>query len=172
MNLYHRLRGHWFTSLLLDGAMILIIFVSISLWQTRDLIASDDPMGAPNFTLTALDGKTYTLADARGRKVLLYFFAPWCSVCNLSAHNLKDIYQGGDDVAVYLVAISYGSVQAVQEYVARHQLSMPILLDDGSTASDYRISATPTYYVIDAQGKVAYRSVGYSTELGMRLRML
>lgn len=170
---YRRLRSHWLGSLLLDGAMIAVVFLGISAWQTRNLLSPDEGTGAPAFTLTALDGKTYSLADARGRKVLLYFFAPWCNVCNLSAHNLEDMHRKqDDDLAVVLVAISYGSVGAVRDYAQRHGLTMPILLDDGSVAQDYRIAATPTYYVLDEEGTVLSRSVGYSTEMGMRWRTL
>ena len=173
MNLYRRLRSHWASSLLLDGALIAIVFLGVSAWQTRNLLPSGSATAAPAIALTALDGQTYTLEQVRGRKVLLYFFAPWCSVCNLSAHALRSLYDPRDGgTAIYLVAISYGSVEAVREYAQRHRLNMPILLDDGSAARDYRISATPTYYVLDEAGNVARKSVGYSTELGMRWRSL
>ena len=170
---YQRLRSHWLGSLLLDAAMIAVVYLGISAWQTRNLLPVESATVAPAFTLTALDGETYSLAEARGRKVLLYFFAPWCNVCNLSAHNLEDMHRKrGGDLAIYLVAIGYGSVGEVRDYGSRHNLTMPILLDDGSVARNYRIAATPTYYVLDEEGAVLSRSVGYSTGLGMRWRTL
>ena len=171
MNLYKRLRAHWVPSLLLDGVFAAAIFLTISAWQTRNLLPSGPATVAPAISLTALDGQTYTLEQVRGRKVLLYFFAPWCSVCNLSAHNLEALYADAEGtMAVYLIAIGYRSVEAVSDYRKKHNLTMPILLDDGSVARDYNIAATPTYYVLDEAGHVAHKSVGYSTELGMRLR--
>ena len=173
MNLYRRLRAHRATSLLLDVAFAAAIFLTISAWQTRNLLPSGADDRPPGFVLPGLDGRSYSLESTLGKPVLLYFFAPWCSVCNLSAHNLESIYDGAEGaIAVYLIAIGYRSVESVAEYREKHNLSMPILLDDGSVARNYNIVATPTYYVLDKAGNVAHKSVGYSTELGMRLRLL
>ena len=171
-NLYRLIRSRWWSSLLLDGAMVLTLFWGITAWQTRDLLPGGAQVPAPGFELTALDGQSYRLDEARGTPVLLYFFAPWCGVCNLSAHNLEDLRQarGEAELVIYLVAISYSNVASVQDYADRHQLSMPILLGDERIVRDYRIAATPTYYVIDSQGRIKDRTVGYSSELGLRWR--
>jgi len=47
---------------------------------------------------------------------------------------------------------------------------MPVLMGDDSTARDWSVRAFPTYYVIDTEGRISSRSVGYSTRLGMWLR--
>lgn len=173
-SLYRRVRARWWSSLLLDGAMVLTLFWGITAWQTRHLLPDDGRILAPPFELAALDGTTYSLDQARGVPVLLYFFAPWCGVCNLSAHNLEDLRQarGEAELVIYLVAISYRDVAAVQDYADRHHLTMPILLGDRRIVQDYRIEATPTYYVLDEQGRVKDQSVGYSSELGLRWRTL
>ncbi len=170
--LYRQLRARWWSSLLLDGVIVLAIFWGITAWQTRHLLPGGARVQAPAFELTALDGSTYSLDQVRGVPVLLYFFAPWCGVCNLSVHNLEDLRQARSeaDLAIYLVAISYGGAASVREFADRHQLTMPVLLGDRRIVQDYHIEATPTYYVIDHQGRVKDQSVGYSSELGLRWR--
>ena len=49
-------------------------------------------------------------------------------------------------------------------------IGLPVLMGDISTARDWSVRAFPTYYVIDADGRISSRSVGYSTSLGMRFR--
>ncbi len=170
--IYINLRKNKFTSFFLDVTFFLAMVWLIGLWQTRNLLATDGETSAPDFSLTAVDGGTYTLADAAGETTLLYFFAPWCSVCNLSAHNLQDIEEGDSDLNIWLVAIGYDSMEEVEGFVKKHDLTMPVLMGDGKIARDYKIAATPTYYVLDGEGVVKAKSVGYSTEFGMRLRTL
>ncbi|MBA7575058.1 Thiol-disulfide oxidoreductase ResA [subsurface metagenome] len=171
---YRRIRSRRWSALILDLGLFAAVFWAITAWQTRHLLPGDQLAQAPGFTLPALDGQTYTLEQALGKPVLLYFFAPWCSVCNLSAHNLRDLRdaRSDDELAIYLIASGYGDSTSVRAFAEKHRLTMPILLDNGRVAADYRVEATPTYYVIDAQGRVQDRSVGYSTEWGLRWRTL
>ena len=71
------------------------------------------------------------------------------------------------ELLIWLVALSYQSLEEVDVFLQRHQLRYPVLFGDQEMAANYHIGAFPTYYVIDPTGKVAARSVGYSTKLGM-----
>ena len=68
------------------------------------------------------------------------------------------------------VALDYADSKAVQDFVDETGISLPVLMGDRETAIDWSVRGFPTYYVIDAEGRIASRSVGYSTWLGMRLR--
>ena len=61
---------------LLNGAIIIAVFLAVSSWQGKDLVSSQEP--APLFKLPTLSGDLVALEDFRGKRVLLYFFAPWC----------------------------------------------------------------------------------------------
>jgi hypothetical protein len=58
----------------------------------------------------------------------------------------------------------------VQEFTDRTGILLPVLMGNPGTASDWSVRAFPTYYVIDADGRIRSRSVGYSTKLGMYIR--
>ena len=151
-------------TLLLAG----LIFWGVTIWQARELVPEKEL--APQFRLFARDGQTYSLYDAKGKTLLLYFFAPWCTVCHFSIGNLEGLQpkQGEGELLIWLVALSYQSLEEVDVFLQRHQLRYPVLFGDQEMAANYHVGAFPTYYVVDPAGKVAARSVGYSTELGLR----
>ena len=164
-------RNHKYLSLLRDVALVILVMVVISWWVNRgSLAAAGQP--APTFTLTSLAGETTSLSDHQGKQVLLYFFAPWCSVCRLSADNLNDLRaaRSEDDLAVMMVALSYENRAEVEAFVADLDLQVPVLLGTDQQFTDYQIVGFPTYYVIDEDGRVTHRSIGYSTEIGLRFR--
>lgn len=154
----------WLRTAVLAGLLIW----GVSAWQARDLVPEQE--FAPQFRLYARDGQTYSLSQAKGKTLLLYFFAPWCTICHLSIDNLEDlrVSRQGEDFLIWVVALSYQSPREVEAFLAQHELNLPILYGDAQLAHNYRIGAFPTYYVIDPEGRVEHRTVGYSSELGLR----
>lgn len=160
-----KLRQHWWATLFIEVIIIVMIFYGISVWQTRHLLAIGTP--APSFSLPSLDGKTYHLADTRGTQTLLYFFAPWCSICHLSIGNLETLTKT-NNLSIFIIALSWQNIIEIQDFVKEHQLTMPILLGTPELATQYHIKGFPTYYVLDQQGNIISRDMGYSTEWGLR----
>ncbi len=85
--------------------------------------------------------------------------------------NLETAYQQGKLNAI-AIALDYQSIAEVKQFTDSLDLTMPVLLGSKSTGQDYKISAYPTYYVIDEQLAITAHSMGYSTELGLRMRTL
>lgn len=84
--------------------------------------------------------------------------------------NLKHLQADNDGLAVYAIALQYDSAEQVADFVADLDLQVPVLLGNQQLAVDYQIQAFPTYYVLDAQGQITAKSLGYSTALGLWLR--
>jgi peroxiredoxin len=169
---WSKLRKNYWLSLAMDAGLLFLVFVMVSAWQKQDLLPADGGDAAPDFVLADLQGQSHSLQQTRGRETLIYFFAPDCHVCNLSAHNLEALRRARpeDELAIYLVAVGWQQVDEVHEFSKQHQLTIPVLLGDARVSQDYKILVTPTYYVLDSQGRVRERSVGYSSELGLRWR--
>jgi len=175
MNAFKKLvkyvKGHKWASLLFEALVIVLVLVLFSWYQNRGTLAADGAM-APDFTLQSVDGKTYQLSALKGKKVLIYFFAPWCSICHMSGGNLNDLRAARTDeeLEILVVGLSYEFPAEIQDFANELQLTMPVLYGEEQLMQDYKIKGFPTYFVIDEEGKVIHRSVGYSTEIGMRLR--
>jgi peroxiredoxin len=160
--------GSW----VLQLAVVAVAFWGITRWQARRLLADATP--APAFTLQALDGSSHSLPDAQGRAVVLYFFAPWCTVCSYSSHNINALRQARSDeeLAIYAVGLEWEESAELERFAKEHELAVPVLRGDDDLRRAYRVDTFPTVYVIDERGAVQDRVVGYTTELGLRLRSL
>jgi len=163
---WRRLREHTWWSVAFDAAVLAIIFFAIHSWQTRNL--PDDEL-APYTELALLDGGRDS-AMRSGEPGIVYFFAPWCRVCRLSIGNLDSLVEKGRVQWATAVALDYADADEVREFVDGLGISLPVLLGNATTATDWSVRAFPTYYVIDSAGRIQSRSVGYSTWLGMWAR--
>jgi peroxiredoxin len=157
----------------LEALLVVVIVVGVQAWRARDLLPADQRTLAPDFTLADLHGGTWSTAELRGKPAVIYFFAPWCGVCAASSPQLRWFHRWrGDDVQVLLVGLDWSAPQELHDYAQRHELTMPVLVGDPATGAAYRIQGYPTYYVIDAEGRVARRDTGLSTVAGLWLRTL
>ena len=163
--------GNW-KRWLLNGAIILAVFLAVSAWQGKDLVSNQVP--APLFRLPALSGDSVALEDFQGKRVLLYFFAPWCKVCDFSIGNLNWVrkLRGEDSAALLAVALSYDDLQSVNSFLERNPLKVPVLLGTPELFKSYRIRAFPTVYTVNKSGEIDGSTVGYATTLGLWWRTL
>ena len=151
--------------------LVVLVFIAVTTYQSRNMLAAGG-QPAPGLRGTTLSGEPYDLADAGDRPALVYFFAPWCKVCAASAGNLDRLrrWRDGSELEIVAVALSWGSVDEVHEYVERHDLELPVVLGDSGIAGDWQIYAFPSYYVLDSDHRIARRDVGYSSQLGLLWR--
>ena len=120
--------------------------------------------------LALLDGSGIRSAVSRGETGIVYFFAPWCFYCRSSIGNLDELVAEGRVAWGTVVALDYSDADEVQAFIEDTGVTLPVLMGTRMTAADWSIRGFPTYFVIDAQGQISSRSVGYSTGVGMRIR--
>jgi len=164
-------KTHKWASLLFEASIVVLVLLIFSWYQNRGTLAADGAM-APDFTLQSIDGKTIQLSELKGKKVLIYFFAPWCSICHMSGGNLNALRKArtNDELEILVIGLSYEFAAEIQDFANELKLTMPVLYGKDQLMEDYKIKGFPTYFIIDEEGRVTHRSVGYSTELGMRFR--
>lgn len=164
---WQKFRAHYWLSLGFDLAVLCLLLWLIHAWQTRDL-----PLGepAPATVLPLLAGTENAAAIQPGESGVVYFFAPWCSICKHSIGNLDAQVRAGQVGWATAVALDFSSQAEVTGFITETGIGLPTLLGTDQTATDWNVRAFPTYFVIDAEGNIASRSVGYSTSIGIRLR--
>ncbi|WP_440053669.1 TlpA family protein disulfide reductase [Pseudoalteromonas sp. T1lg65] len=159
--------------LLFQAIIVLFVFIAVSSYQERNLLDDNGLISAPSFILPQLNETEMALFHSKqlaGNQSVIYFFAPWCSVCRVSMPNLDRLYRQ-QKVNAVAIALDFNSTEEVTNFVADLQLSMPILLGNQHVRKQYKIAAYPTYYVLDEHLNVTERAVGYSSELGLRARL-
>ena len=151
-------------------ALMLLIFAAVSAWQTRGLIGRAE--AAPDVALVSMSGERTTLKALAGKKTVLVLWAPWCGVCKAEVGQLNALAGSlGDDAQLVSVALSYEAQADVQRFIDDHGVRYPVLLGDRSAVRALRVSAYPTTYILDAQGRVTHSMVGYTTSWGIRARL-
>jgi peroxiredoxin len=143
------------------------------------------PIGskAPSFTLKTPEGDSVSLSEFKGKAVLLEFFATWCPHCNAEAPHLQALYQSLPSSKYAFVSVNGDGEDApsVYAYHSYFGLSFPALLDPGGqpgsfhqpgsagpVSTKYRLAYFPTFYVIDPNGRIAWRSDGEQPDALLR----
>jgi thiol-disulfide isomerase/thioredoxin len=116
----------------------------------------------PAFELLDITGKTWRLADLKGRPALLNFWASWCEPCRAEMPTLQQIadFYGVDKLAVLAINFKEPAARAIQ-FAKTTGLTLPVLLDaDGRTAQKWGVKVFPTTLMLDSQGRARLRVAG------------
>lgn len=116
------------------------------------------PVGtpAPNFTLTDLAGEQRTLAEFRGRRVLIVFSDTECGPCQALVPELAERHRRHRANNQQFVMVSRGGEEANRAKAEEHGLTFPVLLQRRWEVSrKYGIFATPVGYLLDEEGVIA-----------------
>lgn len=132
----------------------------------------------PPLELGAIDGRRHSLAQYRGRVVLVNFWATWCAPCRAEMPSIERLRRSleGEPFAVLAVNVSEDAA-AVRAFAERVPMGFPLLLDhDAQAARAWRAGALPMTFVIGPEGRIRYHAIGErdwaDTEIRSRLRAL
>jgi peroxiredoxin len=121
----------------------------------------------PDFELTLLDGSTWRPSDARGKVVLLDFWATWCRPCLVSFPKYTELQLAHERRGLLVVAVAQDdSDEPVRRFVKQNRVGFSIALDAAHRAAEppLSVSTLPTEILIDREGIVRYRQEGYREE--------
>ena len=156
--------------IMLMAASLLLVGISLVVIQVRGdraALEARPEVGylAPDFALPSLDGQTVRLSDFREKKaIFLNFWATWCIPCRLEMPTMHTAYQEykNRDLEVLAVSLDAGSKSVVKNFMQELKLDFPVLLDpDMEVLRLYRMVGIPASFLIDKQGIVRHREVGY-----------
>ena len=122
---------------------------------------------APLFRGVSLDGKTYNLAELKGKPVLLDFWATWCGPCIRSMPTLEKIHADYRDQGLVVLGIDVGEKrETVEKFLQTKPIPYPVIMgDEAGIPAAYGVTVYPTFVMIGPDGKVAATQFGLSDAL-------
>jgi len=161
---------------LLEAALILAVIFGAQYWQTRGLPEGAAPPLAgllTNGREVKLGGGALHARDSASRAsdtaTLVTFWSTWCPVCKAEEDNIVAVAK---DHQVISVAMQSGDAATVLKHLKERGIDLPQLIDaDGRHAMNWGVRGVPTHFVVDAQGNVRFRVVGYATTWGLKARL-
>jgi peroxiredoxin Q/BCP len=120
---------------------------------------------APDFELPGTGGRTYRLADYRGRKVILAFYpGDFTAVCTKQFCSYRDQSERLDELGAEVLGISPQSVESHERFTEEKRLNVPLLADEEKgVAQAYGVVAGPmvrrAIFIVDEEGIVRHRKV-------------
>jgi len=148
----------------LIASVVLIVFLREERDSTLKTARPLQPgLEAPDFTFPDLNGKEVSLADYRGRVVLINIWATWCPPCRQEMPSMQRLYEKfkGENFEILAVSIDSEGREAVAPFMRKMNLTFPALLDPGETIRPlYGITGIPESFIIDKKGIVVEKIIG------------
>jgi peroxiredoxin len=118
---------------------------------------------APPFVLNDINGEKTSLAEQRGKVVLLNFWASWCHACKSEMSSMNNLYRSmrGKGLEVFAVSID-SSEQSLRSFVAGKSLSFRVILDKNGEGyfEQFGVIGLPVTFVIDRRGILVDKIMG------------
>lgn len=158
-------RRHIWLRRALEILLFIALIVGVRAWQQRDIPHGD----APPLIATTLDGAAFDLRANDNQPTLVHFWASWCAICRLEQNSIDDLAKSA---RVITLAMQSGTTEEVSRHLSAHQLSFPVINDpDGHIATQWGVHAVPATFIVDSSGRIRFVEIGYSTSLGLQLRL-
>ncbi len=145
-------------------AILLLMFAAV---PSADALSVKVGEELPNVTLPTLEGETVSLANFRGKIVMLAFWASWCPRCMDELIYLQGISKTSPDIVVVGINqesqnISRAHKERIRKSLKEAKIDFTILVDENLDAwRAFSINALPTSIILDKKGVVRFAEPNY-----------
>ena len=146
----------------------LIFSLLLAVWSHQavaargELKAYQGNLSTPGFQLLDMRGQQHSLADYRGKIVLVQFWATYCTPCRTEMPTMNRLLDKMRGKAFEIVTVNMAeSHEQVQRFLGEVPVKFPVLLDsDGATLGRWKVFAAPANFILDKNGKIIYTLYG------------
>ena len=132
--------------------------------SSRDMLLTRGSI-APDFLITAFDGKTYRLSEHREKGVVLNFWASWCGPCRWEMPYFEENWKEYQDNILFVGVAVRDFEEQARLFSELTGVTYPNGLDNnGEIAAIYNVTSMPTTYFIDKDGLIVRGLIGATNE--------
>ena len=124
---------------------------------------------APAFSLVNLEGRPVSLESLKGKVVVIDFWATWCGPCIASFPGMQKVVEARkNDPEVEMLFINAwqsepNKTEVVKTYISKQPYTFHVLMDaEDKTINAFKVNGIPTKFIIDKDGKIRFKSVGFN----------
>ncbi len=155
----------WTKEIAITALLVLVLSNAISYLRSPNIQGKT----LPQINTLLIDQELYSSEDAKGKPLLIHFWATWCPTCKLEAGNIQSLSQ---DYNVLTVAVKSGEDSTINAYLNEHDFDFKVINDaQGLLSAQFEVPAFPTTFIYDKEGRLSFSEVGYTSTLGLYLRM-
>lgn len=154
---------HYLKEILLFIVVMTIFANAISWYKGQDLNKEKLPI----ISSKLINNKSYSLN--KNKPIMVHIWATWCPTCKLEAANIQRISQKYE---VATIAVKSGTDLDIKRYLDEHDLNFNVINDKNAEyARKFKIAVYPTTFIYDKDGNLVFSEVGYTSTIGLYLRM-
>ena len=155
---------YWIKDLIIMLLVMTVVANVMSIYRSQSLNSA--PLTIKEFRL--IDNTLYHIDSTK--PILIHFWATWCPTCKVEASNIDFLSK---HFQVLTIAVKSGSDYELHNYLKEHGYSFAVVNDkDASLSRKFHIAGYPTTFIYDKNAKLRFSEVGYTSTLGLYLRLL
>ncbi len=128
----------------------------------QSLTLLDQKLAAPELNLQDMDGVKHSIAEYKGKPVIINFWATWCPPCRAELPSMNRAWEKVKDENIEMIAVNVGENEdTIFSFMGSFPIDFTVLLDEtGEITQSWPVKGLPTTLIVDTQGQIVYQAVG------------
>jgi thiol-disulfide isomerase/thioredoxin len=152
----------WVKKLTPSPFTLILLALIAYFWFRPPAWVSDEHQAVSNISITTTDNRVISMADLRGKVVIVSFWATWCPYCRHEMPAIQAFYRDWQGKGVEVLALSIEDDSAlVAQFMRQENYSFPAAIADATTQQAFgKIDKVPMSFIVDKKGIIRHKVDG------------